>query len=118
VQPVTDHVSGPATILVPSSCVITGSTATVTGSYNGFVAQSYLRVGDVVELYVYTAVNPGYPHGIQLASLSSEHPASVDAGTGGSWTTTAPINLSLGVPVRCGVTVQATHQFEGAPNNY
>jgi hypothetical protein len=118
VQPVVDHVSLDASVLQPTSCVLNGSEVTATGTYNGFVAQSYLRVGDVVELYVYTGPMSGYPQGIQLGVLSAEKPAAVVAGNGGAWTTTVPLNLTLGTPAVCAVTVQATHQFEGAPNAY
>jgi hypothetical protein len=118
VQPVNDHVSPDASVLQPTTCVLRGSEATAAGIYSGFVAQGYLRVGDVVELYVYTEPMPGYPEGLQLGVLSSERPAAVVAGTGASWTTTVPVNLTLGTPAVCAVTVQATHQFEGASNAY
>ena len=117
VQPVNDQVSLSASVLQPTACVLTGSEVMATGTYNGFVAQGYLRVGDVVELYVYTEPMSGYPQGLQLGMLSSERPAVV-AGTGGSWTTTVALNITLGTPAVCAVTVQATHQFEGASNAY
>jgi hypothetical protein len=118
VQRVNDRVSSPATILHPTSCVVEGSSVIATGTFNGFVPQIYLRVGDVVELYVYAAPVSGYPKGVQLALLSSEKPAAIRGGSGTAWTIRTPLDLSLGSPHRCAVTVQATHQFEGAGNAY
>ena len=117
VEATNDGVSPSATVLAPSSCHLSDSTATATGGYGGFVAEDYHRVGDVVELYVYTAPTPGYPDGIQVGELSSEKPALVASGSASTWTSTVPVG-SLGSPTRCAVTVQATHQFEGAPNAY
>ena len=117
VQPTNDGVSDPATVLIPSSCVLRGSTVTATGS-TSFVAQGYLRLGDVVELYVYAAPSSGYPNGYQLGYLSQEKAPYVKVGSGGTWTVTVPLDTSLGTPARCAVTVQATHQMEDAPSAY
>ncbi|HZU79605.1 MAG TPA: hypothetical protein VE991_06785 [Acidimicrobiales bacterium] len=127
VQAVDDGVSPPASILAPVSCRLSGSLVTAQGSYTGAVSEGYLRVGDVVELYVYSSPVAGLPQGVQLGALSSERPAQVGLGPTGasttgpgavSWTTTVPIETAAGTPARCAVTVQATHQFEGAPNAY
>lgn len=118
-QPVNDGVSLDADILRPTRCSLTGDLVTAAGTFVGFVSQFYLRVGDVVELYVYSAPIAGYPSGIQLAVLSEEVPPHIPGGQGGSWLVKVPIDLTLGYhPERCGVTVQATHQFEGSGNAY
>ena len=53
-------------ILAPASCVLQDGVLTATGSFTGeFVPEDYERYGDVVELYVYTAVIQG--QAIQLA---------------------------------------------------
>lgn len=73
---------GPSSsILVPTSCKLTGSTVTASGGYQGgFASQVYPRYGDVVRLYVYTAPLSGYPQGVQLATLSSEKPPATAPG--------------------------------------
>jgi hypothetical protein len=98
--------------------VINNSVATAAGGYNGFVGEDVHRVGDVVELYVYTAPMMGYPQGLQIGLLSEEKPAPAESGMGGTWTSTVPLALSYGAPSVCRVTLQSTHQFEGAPNAY
>lgn len=98
--------------------MLSGATVRATGGYSGFVGTGYLRVGDVVELYVYTAPGPGYSSGIQLGELSQERAPYVEGGSGGTWTVTVPLDTSLGSPARCAVTVQATHQVEDSPSAY
>ena len=117
-QTTNDGISPSATILAPSSCVVRGSTVTATGGYSGEVGEFYLRVGGVVELYVYTAPASGYPAGFQVGLLSMETPAQVGSTRGGNWRTTVPIDVTIGTPVRCEVTVQATHQVELSGNAY
>jgi hypothetical protein len=117
-QPVSDRVSPDADILRPSSCSLSGELVTASGSFIGFVPQIYLRIGDVVELYVYTAARAGYPSGIQLGLLSREEPPNIPGGQGGPWLVKVPIDPALGHPERCAVTIQATHQFEGSGNAY
>lgn len=114
VQPTNDGVSGAATVLMPSACILSGSAVTATGN-TSFVPAGYRRVGDVVELYVYTAPISGYPEGVQLGYLSQENAPYIDSG---SWSVTVPLDTSLGSPARCAVTVQATHQVEDAPSAY
>ena len=116
VQPTNDQVSPPASVLMPSSCVLRGSTVTATGT-TGFVPEIYRREGDVVELYVYTAPQFGFSNGIQLGYLGNEKPPLVGYGSG-IWTVSVQMDTSLGTPAQCAVTVQATHQGEGAPNAY
>jgi hypothetical protein len=108
---------GPSSsILVPSSCTVTSTTATATGTYQGgFVPEVYRRYGAVVDLYVFSQPLSGYPQGIQVATLSSEH--SPPIGGSGSWTVTVPVAKSP-EPARCVVAAQPTHDFQGAPSNY
>jgi hypothetical protein len=117
VQSTNDGVSDTATVLMPLSCVLSRSSVTATGSAS-FVAQGYLRLGDVVELYVYTAPSSGYPDGYQLGYLSQEKAPYLEGGSGGTWTVTVPLDTTLGTAARCAVTVQATHQIEDAPSAY
>lgn len=117
VQPTSDGASDTSTVLMPTSCVLRGSTVTATGT-TSFVAEGYLRLGDVVELYVYSAPASGYPDGYQLGYLGQEKAPYLAGGSGQSWTATVPVDTSLGAPVRCAVSVQATHQFEDAPSAY
>lgn len=108
---------GPSSsILAPSSCQIAGTTVTATGGLEGGLPpEVYARYGDVVELYVFSAAMPGYPDGIQLATLSSEHPPAI--GGSASWTLTVSVE-SAPDPARCLVAAQPTHDFEGAPSAY
>jgi hypothetical protein len=110
--------AGPASsILVPSSCHLSGASVTATGTYQGsFVPAVYARYGDVIDLYVFTASASGYPSGIQLGELSLAHPPVL--GGDRTWTVTVPLATSLGAPRRCLVAAQPTHDFEGAPSAY
>lgn len=110
--------NGPSSsILVPSSCTVSSTRATATGTYHGRLApEVYRRYGDVVDLYVFSAAAPGYPQGIQLAAPFSAGAPPI--GGIGSWTVTVPIEPSLGRPVRCLIAAQPTHDFEGAPSAY
>jgi hypothetical protein len=75
----------------------------------------YLRAGDVVELYVYSAPSVGDP--IQLGKLSAEHPVAVT--NTGPWVVAVSIDTSFGQrPAQCLVAVQSTHAEMGAPNDY
>jgi hypothetical protein len=116
VQPVNDGVSGTALILAPKTCQLSAGQVVAVGKYRWPVSEGYLRVGDVVELYVYSQARRGYPRGVQLAKLSQESRVSI--GTQRRWSIKVPVELFLGSAKRCAVTVQATHQFEGAPNSY
>lgn len=102
-----------SSILLPSSCRWTGTKVVASGTYDGgYVPEVYIRVGDVVELYVYTAGTSDNPQGTQLANLNGgEKPAVV---TGTKWQTAATVDKSLGRPYTCVVAVQATHAFQGA----
>jgi hypothetical protein len=103
-------------VLLPSSCSVTGGVATATGTFNAAeFAEGYRRVGDVVELYVYTAAGQG--DAIQIGLLSQEHPVAVTQT--GLWEVTVPIDTEFGhQPAQCLVAVQSTHAGMGAPNDY
>ena len=110
--------AGPSSsILLPTSCALRGENLTAEGSYVGGLApQVYPRYGDVIDLYAYTAPQPGYPDGIQLATPST--PQSPRIGGTGSWSVTVPVDRSLGTPARCVLAAQPTHDFLGAPSAY
>jgi hypothetical protein len=103
-------------ILLPSSCSISNGVVTATGTFNGgYVPESYIRIGAVVELYVYSSPTSSASQGTQLADLPNEHPFTM--GGSGPWTVTAPLDTQLGMtPAGCQVDVQPTHNFEGAGN--
>jgi hypothetical protein len=105
-------------VLVPSSCVVTGATATVTGTYRYRpVPAVYQRYGDVIDLYVFSAPGDGYRQGIQLAEPFTRNAPSI-GGIGARWAVTVPVFTSLGRPARCMVAAQPTMDFEGAPSAY
>ena len=103
-------------ILLPSSCSISNGVATATGTFNGgYAPEVYIRIGAVVELYVYSSPTGSASRGTQLADLPNEHPFTM--GGSGPWTVTAPLDTQLGMtPASCQVDVQPTHNFEGAGN--
>lgn len=109
---------GPSSsVLVPSSCTVTSTTATATGDYRGgFAPEVYRRYGDVIDLYVFSGPVPGYAEGMQLAAPFTRSSPTIAAG--GAWTVTVPIEASLGQPARCLIAAQPTHDFEGAPSAY
>lgn len=109
---------GPSSsILVPSSCTVTSTSATASGTYRaGPAPEIYHRYGDVVDLYVFSSPAPGYAEGIQLATPFTRN--SPPIGGSDSWTVTVPIDISLGQPSRCLIAAQPTHDFEGAPSAY
>jgi hypothetical protein len=88
--------------------------ATATGTFDrDFYAESNVRVGDVVELYVYSGPGATTPDGTQLADLGSERTVPVN-GTG-SWQVSVPMDPELALPAaQCRVAVQSTHAFMGA----
>jgi len=89
---------------------------TATGTFNGgFVPETYVRVGDVVELYAYDAPSMNN-HGqeSQVLDLGSEKPFII-SGTG-PWTVSAPVDPTRLSPSECRVAVQSTHTFMGAGN--
>jgi hypothetical protein len=110
--------AGPTSaILVPSSCSVSGTSALAAGTFgSGFAPEIYARSGDVIDLYVFTAPQPGYPDGIQLATPST--PQSPRIAGRGAWRVTVPLDPSLGMPSRCVVAAQPTHDFQGAPSAY
>ena len=110
--------AGPSSaILVPTSCSVSGASATAQGTFaGGFAPEVYARSGDVIDLYVFTAPQPGYPDGIQLATPSTAQSPRI--GGKGPWTVTVPLDPSLGMPQRCLVAAQPTHDFQGAPSAY
>lgn len=98
-------------ILVPSSCTLHEGTLTARGTFKGrFVPEVYVRYGDVVELYAYTAPTPANgEQRLQVVELASERPF-VMAGRG-PWRVTGPVEAQVGLPRNCLVAVQSTHAF-------
>ena len=107
---------GPSSsILLPTSCQLTGTTITAEGRYanGGFVPDVYDRYGDVIVLYVRAAASPGYPKGMQLGvSDVRESPV---LGSRAPWHVSLSISPSAGVPARCVVAAQPTHDGQFAP---
>lgn len=107
---------GPSSaILLPTSCRLTGTTITATGTYTngGFVPNVYDRYGDIIVLYVRAAPSAGYPQGAQLgASDVRESPV---VGSRARWHVSLSISPSAGVPARCVVAAQPTHAGQFAP---
>ena len=106
--------------LIPRSCRYSGRSVTAVGRFaGGFAPEIYRRYGDVVELYVFTRPERGYPEGIQVAVLHREVPGSTWVGKhAGRWRATAPVARSLGKPTRCLVAAQPTHDVQDAPSAY
>ena len=68
---------GPSSsILLPTSCRLTGATITAEGTYTngGFVPNVYDRYGDIIVLYVRAAPSPGYAEGCSLGRQMSASP--------------------------------------------
>jgi hypothetical protein len=107
---------GPSSsILLPASCRLTGTTITAEGTYTdgGFVPDVYNRYGDIIVLYALAAPSAGYPQGMQLgASDVRESPV---LGSRAPWHVRLPIYQSAGVPARCVVAAQPTHDGQFAP---
>jgi hypothetical protein len=107
---------GPSSsILLPTSCQLTGTTITAAGMYTngGFVPNVYDRYGDIIVLYVVTAPSAGYPAGMQLGvSDVSESPV---VGSRAPWQVSLSISPSIGVPAQCIVAAQPTHDGQFAP---
>jgi hypothetical protein len=107
---------GPSSsILIPASCQLTGTTVTAGGTYSngGFVPNVYNRYGDIIVLYVRSAPSPGYPEGAQLGvSDVSESPT---VGSAAPWHVSLSISPAAGVPARCVVAAQPTHDGQFAP---
>ena len=108
--------NGPSSsILLPTSCRLTGTTITAAGRYanGGLVPNVYDRYGDIIVLYARAAPSPGYPQGMQLgASDVSESPV---LGIRARWHVRLSIPRSAGVPARCVVAAQPTHDPQYAP---
>ena len=105
----------PSSILLPTSCRLTGATITAEGTYTngGFVPNVYDRYGDIIVLYVRAAPSPGYADGMQLGvSDVGESPA---VGSHAPWQVSMSISSSIGVPGRCVVAAQPTHDGQFAP---
>ena len=105
--------NGPSSsILLPTSCRLTGRTVTAEGSYTngGFVPNVYNRYGDIIVLYVFGAASPGYAHGIQLGV--SDAGQSLMVGTPAPWHVAS---LYVGKPSTCVVAAQPTHDVQLAP---
>jgi hypothetical protein len=103
---------GPSSsILAPTSCVLVGRRLTAAGGYTngGFAPNVYNRYGDVVELYAYTSASGG----AEVAEPGSERRPPI--GGFGKWQVIAEITNSLGLPSRCVVAAQPTHDVQLAP---
>lgn len=115
-QMTADGNDGPSSsILLPTSCELTGTTVTAQGTYTngGFVPDVYDRYGDVIELYVLAAPAPGYASGMQLAASDlSESPV---LGSSAPWHVSLSMSAAAGVPARCVVAAQPTHDGQFAP---
>jgi hypothetical protein len=116
VQPDSANSEVPSSILVPTSCSLTGTTVTATGTYGGpsaitspgsppAAAEFYRRYGAVVKLYAYDA------SGTQVIDLSAENSPAIDVG---NWTLTGTVPSGYGTPASCVVAAQATQDFQGA----
>jgi hypothetical protein len=108
--------NGPSSsILLPTSCQVTGTTITAWGTYTngGDVPNVYDRYGDIIVLYVRAAPSPGYAEGMQLGvSDVSESPAVASRAL---WRVSLSISPSVGAPARCVVAAQPTHDGQFAP---
>ena len=108
--------NGPSSsILLPTSCRLTGTTVTAEGAYTngGFVPNGYNRYGDIIVLYVFTAPAPGYPQGAQAGvSAVSDSPM---VGSPAPWHVSLSVSPSVGGPTRCVVAAQPTHDVQLAP---
>jgi hypothetical protein len=108
---------GPSSsILLPTACRLTGTTVTAAGTYadGGLVPNVYNRYGDIIVLYVRAAPSPGYPDGMQLgASDARESPV---LGGRDSWHVRLSVSAPAGVPARCVVAAQPTHDAQFAPS--
>jgi hypothetical protein len=113
VQPTISGSGADSSILLPSSCTLSGNIVTATGTFNGgFVPEVYNRVGAVVELYVYSGLGA---QGNQIADLNNQQTYRMVGN--GPWTVTTPLLSGIGSPESCQVAAQATHNFVGAPGN-
>ena len=103
-------------ILLPSSCSVLSNIVTATGTFNGgVVPETYVRAGDVVELYAYDAPsmeNQGQRS--QVLDLGLEKPFAIEGS--GPWKASAPVDPAQLTPSQCVVSVQSTHAFMGAGN--
>ena len=107
---------GPSSaILRPTSCRLTGTTITAEGRYTngGLVPNVYDRYGDIIVLYVRAAASPGYPQGMQLAV--SDVSESAVLGGHAPWRVSLSVSQPAGVPARCVVAAQPTHDGQFAP---
>ena len=107
---------GPSSsILLPTTCRLTGTTITAEGTYSngGLVPNVYDRYGDVIELYVRAAPSPGYAEGMQLGA--SDVSGSPVVGSSAPWHVSLSVSSSAGVPARCVVAAQPTHDGQFAP---
>jgi hypothetical protein len=108
--------SGPSSsILLPTSCQLTGTTITAKGAYTngGFVPNVYDRYGDMIVLYVLAAPSAGNVEGRQLgASDVSESPV---VGSRAPWQVSISLSPSAGIPAQCVVAAQPTHDGQFAP---
>ncbi len=107
---------GPSSsILLPTACRLTGTTITAEGGYanGGFVPDVYDRYGDIIVVYVFAAPAAGYPEGMQLGA--SDVRRSPVVGSRARWHVSLSISRSAGVPARCVVAAQPTHDGQFAP---
>jgi hypothetical protein len=98
----------PPAVIAPISCTVSSDVVTAKGSINSAdFDESLVRVGDVIELYVFSGADPQNP--IQLGSLNQESPAQLSS----AWVATVPLAPSfaaqLGSNSYCDVALQSTH---------
>jgi|ERR1700729_3370545 hypothetical protein len=108
--------NGPSSsILLPTSCRVTGTTITAGGTYTngGVVPNVYDRYGDIIVLYVRAAPSPGYAEGMQLGASDVSESAALESRA--PWHVSLSISPSVGVPARCVVAAQPTHDGQFAP---
>jgi hypothetical protein len=103
--------NGPSSsILDPTSCEISGTTATARGTIQTSY-EAYNRYGDIIVLYVFGPSSTGYPQGPQIGVSSASTSPPVGAG---SWQVSAPIDSGM-TAARCVVAAQPTHDEQLAP---
>jgi hypothetical protein len=103
-------------ILLPSSCVVDNGKVAARGTFNGsFIPETYVRLGDEVELYAYDAPSmENHGQQGQVADLGLEKPFAMQGN--GPWTVSVPLDPSKLPPNQCLVAVQSTHAFMAAGN--
>ncbi len=97
-----------ASILLPTSCTLQDGVLSATGTFRLQLSESYVRSGDVVELYAYTSPDSSNS-ALQVVNLMNEHPSIMDRN--GTWQVSGPVDSKIGPPAKCMVAIQSTHAF-------